>query len=79
MRKASKREVDYSRGHARAHCGKVLDDDKSYRRCFIPPLSPATELGQCEKVSARLTKFIGAGCLLGRTANKDPHLAALNI
>jgi len=29
MRKANKSEVDYSRGHAGAHCGKVLDDDKA--------------------------------------------------
>jgi hypothetical protein len=27
MQKASKSEVDYSRGHAGAHCGKVLEDD----------------------------------------------------
>jgi hypothetical protein len=38
MAKASKREVDYSRGHAGAHCGKVLDDQKhiagiSFRHC----------------------------------------------
>jgi hypothetical protein len=35
MRKASKSEVDYSRGHAGAHCGKALDDDKAYCRYFI--------------------------------------------
>ena len=29
MLKASKQSVDYSRGHAGAHCGKVLDDDKA--------------------------------------------------
>ena len=29
MFKASKQSVDYSRGHAGAHCGKVLDDDKA--------------------------------------------------
>jgi hypothetical protein len=51
MRKVSKSEVDYSRGHAGAHCGKVLDDDKSYCRHFIPPLSPTSNLGQCEKVA----------------------------
>jgi hypothetical protein len=51
MAKASKSEVDYSRGHAGAHCGKALDDDKAYCRYFIPPLSPASNLGQCEKVA----------------------------
>jgi hypothetical protein len=35
MAKASKSEVDYSRGHAGAHCGKALDDDKAYCRYFI--------------------------------------------
>ena len=44
MGKASKSEVDYSRGHAGAHCGKVLDDDKVYCRYFISPLSPASNL-----------------------------------
>ena len=29
MLKASKQSVDYSRGHAGVHCGKVLDDDKA--------------------------------------------------
>jgi len=29
MLKASKQSIDYSRGHAGAHCGKVLDDDKA--------------------------------------------------
>jgi hypothetical protein len=52
MAKASKSEVDYSGGHAGAHCGKALDDDKAYCRYFIPPLSPASNLGQCEKVVA---------------------------
>jgi hypothetical protein len=51
MRKVSKSEVDYSRGHAGAHCGKVLDDDRSYCRYFNPPLSPAGNLGQCQKVA----------------------------
>ena len=32
------------RGHAGAHCGKALDDDKAYCRYFIPPLSPASNL-----------------------------------
>jgi hypothetical protein len=30
MDKASKSQVDYSRGHVGAHCGKALDDDKAY-------------------------------------------------
>jgi hypothetical protein len=51
MLKASKQDVDYSRGHAGAHCGKVLDDDKAYCQHFIPPLSPASNLGQCQKVA----------------------------
>jgi len=51
MRKASKSVVDYSRGHAGAHCDKVLDDDKAYCQHFIPPLSPTGNLGQCEKVA----------------------------
>jgi hypothetical protein len=56
MAKASKSEVDYSRGHAGAHCGKALDDDKAYCRYFIPPLSPASNLGQCEKVAGPINK-----------------------
>jgi hypothetical protein len=51
MLKASKQSVDYSRGHAGAHCGKVLDDDRSYCRHFLPPLSPASNLGQCQRVA----------------------------
>jgi hypothetical protein len=56
MAKASKSEVDYSRGHAGAHCGKALDDDKAYCRYFIPPLSPASNLGQCQKVAGPINK-----------------------
>jgi hypothetical protein len=56
MAKAYKSEVDYSRGHAGAHCGKALDDDKAYCRYFIPPLSPASNLGQCEKVAGPINK-----------------------
>ena len=56
MRKASKSEVDYSRGHAGAHCGKALDDDKAYCRYFSPPSSPASNLGQCEKVAGPINK-----------------------
>jgi hypothetical protein len=41
MAMASKSEVSYSRGHAGAHCGKALDDDKAYCRYFIPPLLTA--------------------------------------
>jgi hypothetical protein len=52
----SKSEVDYSRGHAGALCGKALDDDKAYCRYFIPPLSPASNLGQCEKVASPINK-----------------------
>ena len=48
--------TENSRGHAGAHCGKVLDDDKAYRRYFIPPLSPASNLGQCEKVAGPINK-----------------------
>ena len=44
------------RGHAGAHCGKALDDDKAYCRYFIPPLSPASNLGQCEKVNGPINK-----------------------
>ena len=56
MQKASKSEVDYSRGHAGAHCGKVLEDDKAYCRHFIQPLSPASNLGQCERVAGPINK-----------------------
>jgi hypothetical protein len=56
MAKANKSEVDYSHGHAGAHCGKVLDDDKAYCRYFIPPLSAASNLGQCEKVAGPINK-----------------------
>jgi hypothetical protein len=45
-----------SRGHAGAHCGKALDDDKAYCRYFIPPLSPASNLGQREKVAGPINK-----------------------
>jgi hypothetical protein len=41
MAMASKSEVNYSRGHAGAHCGKAPDDDKAYCRYFIPPLLTA--------------------------------------
>jgi hypothetical protein len=56
MKKASKSEVDYSLGHAGAHCGKVLEDDKAYCRHFISPLSPASNLGQCERVAGPINK-----------------------
>jgi hypothetical protein len=54
LRKVSKQTAEYSRGHAGAHCGKVLDDDKSYCRHFIPPLSPTGSLWQCEKVAGAI-------------------------
>jgi hypothetical protein len=42
---------------AGAHRGKVLDDDKAYCCYFIPPLSPASNLGQCEKVAGPINKW----------------------
>jgi len=40
--KASKSSVDYSRGHAGAHCGKVLDDDKA----ILPAIHSAFVAGE---------------------------------
>jgi len=56
MAKANKSEVGYSRGHAGAHCGKMLDDAKAYCRYFISPLSPVSNLGQREKVAGPINK-----------------------
>jgi len=56
MYKIAKADVNYSIGHADSHCGKSFDDDKSYCRYFIPPLSAATQLGQCQKVAGSINK-----------------------
>jgi len=53
MRKASKSEVDYSRGHAGAHCGKALDDDRAYCQYFIPsPLAPFSDRSEYREAAA---------------------------
>ena len=33
-----------------------FDDDKGYCKYFIPPLSPATQLSQCQKVAGSINK-----------------------
>jgi hypothetical protein len=56
MRKASKSEVDYSRGMRESHCGKAFEDDKYFYRHFIPP--------------AKSVPCFGVGYLLGCIADK---------
>ncbi len=50
--KASKRQVDYSRGHREAHCGKVFADDKGYCRYFIK--TQIADAGECQKVEGSI-------------------------
>jgi hypothetical protein len=56
MPKVSKQSVDYSIGMKESHCGKASEDDKGYCRYFIPRMSPATDLGQCERVTGPINK-----------------------
>ncbi len=56
MYKIRKSDVDYGIGHAESHCGKTSDTDKGYCRYFIAPLSPAAQLGQCQKVAGAINK-----------------------
>src|SRR5438046_6263276 len=58
--KVSKDSVDYSLGYKDSHCCKSFDDDKGYCRYFISPLSSATQLGQCDKVSGSINKVYWA-------------------
>jgi hypothetical protein len=69
--KDAKAACKRSRGHRDSHCGHSFEGDEGYCRHFIEPPKGAADLGACEKVSGAITGFIGAGCLLGRTANKD--------
>src|SRR5215472_8998017 len=64
MQKASKSEVDYSRGHAGAHCGKVLEDRQRKMGRLPAPLQPQLRYGppgtlaprrQCQANSAELS------------------------
>lgn len=58
MLKASKSQVDYSRGHLGRHCGKAFDDD-GYCKYFIEPRSPlVTDLGTREKVQAEISGVV---------------------
>jgi len=49
--KASKRSVDYSRGHRDAHCGKSFEGDRGYCRHYRA--DTATQ-GTCVKVEGRI-------------------------
>jgi hypothetical protein len=70
---STQQSVDYSRGHAGAHCGKVLDDDKAYCQHFIPPLSPASNLGQCQKVAGPINPvfLVPVVCSRAKQAMKE--------
>jgi hypothetical protein len=54
--KASKEQVDYSRGMADRHCGKSFKDDTGFCRHFIPPSDPAND-GSCERVAGTISQI----------------------
>ena len=54
--KASKEQVDYSRGMADRHCGTSFKDDTGFSRYFIPPSDPAND-GSCERVACTISQI----------------------
>ncbi len=54
--KASKAQVDYSRGMKESHCGRAFPDDKGYCQHFIGPYG-SSELGTCSKVEGPINRL----------------------
>ena len=64
--KASKSDVNYSRGHKDSHCGgPSFKGDTGYCRYFSG--KPGAEIGQCERVAGMIGKIMW--CKLYAKAN----------
>jgi hypothetical protein len=68
MLKASKQSVDYSRGHAGAHCGKMLDDDKAYCRYFVAWSTLFEKLNRARAIAPAIWRY----------SHRAGHLEALH-
>lgn len=53
--KFAKDDVDYSKGHAASHCGRMFSDDTGYCKHFLYP-GPNEMSGECQLVKGAIKR-----------------------